>query len=71
MAHDSIRAEADDKGPSPVHNFNVSFLCFFLLRSLVLGVPVVVQWLTNLTRNHEVAGSTPDLPPRVKDLALP
>ena len=21
------------------------------------GVPVVVQWLTNLTRNHEVVGS--------------
>ena len=25
------------------------------------GVPVVAQWLTNLTRNHEVAGSTPGL----------
>ena len=25
------------------------------------GVPVVVQWLTNLTRNHEVAGSVPAL----------
>ena len=26
------------------------------------GVPVVAQWLTNLTRNHEVAGSVPGLP---------
>ena len=24
---------------------------------LRMGVPVVVQWLMNLTRNHEVAGS--------------
>ena len=23
------------------------------------GVPVVAQWLTNLIRNHEVAGSIP------------
>ena len=25
------------------------------------GVPVVAQWLTNLTRNLEVAGSIPGL----------
>ena len=28
---------------------------------LGLGVPVVAQWLTNPTRNHEVAGSIPGL----------
>ena len=36
-----------------------------------VGVPVVVQWLTNLTRNLEVAGSIPALGQWVKDLALP
>ena len=35
------------------------------------GVPVVAQWLTNPTRNHEVVGSTPGLAQWIKDLALP
>ena len=36
-------------------------------KNLHMGVPVVAQWLKNLTRNHEVAG----LAQWVKDLALP
>ena len=42
----------------------------YLFKMLNCGVPIVAQWLTNLTRNHEVAGSIPGLAQWVKDLAL-
>ena len=32
-----------------------------LLKKHTQGVPLVAQWLTNLTRNHEVAGSIPGI----------
>ena len=41
------------------------------IKMLEEGVPVVARWLTNPTRNHEVAGSVPALVQWVKDPALP
>jgi len=51
-------------------------MCFIdhtthLLKTCKLGVPVVVQWLTNPTRNDEVAGLVPALAQWVNDPVLP
>ena len=35
------------------------------------GVPVVAQWLTNLSLNHDFAGLIPGLTQWIKDLVLP
>ena len=42
-----------------------------IIKIMQIGVPVVAQWLTNPTRNHEVAGSVPALAQWVNDPALP
>ena len=46
-------------------------LKIFKNKNVLDGVPVVAQWLTNLTGNHGVAGSIPGLAQWIKDPALP
>ena len=45
-------------------------LHFLILKYTTKGVPVMAQWLTNPTRNHEVVGSIPGLAWWVEDPAL-
>ena len=51
-----------------------SLLCTEHCKSTIikknLGVSVMAQWLTNPSRNHEVAGSIPGLAQWIKDLVL-
>ena len=52
-------------------NTYLSIITLNVNRRNAPGVPIVAQWLTNPTRNHEVVGLVPDLAQWVKDLALP
>ena len=51
--------------------FNSTIIYFMYFKHIFLGVPVVVQWLMKLIRDHEVAGSIPGLAQWVGDPALP
>ena len=47
------------------------FSTYVIIIIIMIGVPVVAQWLTNPTRSHEVASLVPGLPQWVKDPVLP
>ena len=44
-----------------LYAFLMLFMQGFFTEKFTYGVPVMAQWLTNPTRNHEVAGLIPDL----------
>ena len=54
-----------------MHGLKTRYPYFFVQEKEHFGVAVVAQWLTNLTRNREVAGSIPALAQWVNDPALP
>ena len=54
-----------------VRNTSHRILFKSMIKTAIPGVPLVAQWLTNPTRNHEVADSIPGLVQWFKDPVLP
>ena len=60
-----------DIGIPHVYNCMLFHCVGRVLLKVNVGVPVIAQWLMNLTRNREVVGLIPGLAQWVKDLVLP
>ena len=54
---------------APLH-FSPLVTISLFSKSVSLGVPLITQWLTNLTMSHEVSSLIPGLAQWVKDPAL-
>ena len=71
IPHHQCIPQPSNLSPLETISFSKSVSQYLFFKEVHSGVPVVAQWLTNPTRNHEVAGSIPGLAQWVKDPALP